>query len=91
MKELNAKETAYRLHKSGFQVRKYEELQAIRNERLKRFEEIGIPALIQAEKELIEFGERVIGGMKLLNLLKFMSENNLEDGDMENDNKPTDL
>lgn len=72
------KESARQLHIEGFPVTKYMEIQQQREARLKRFEEIGIPVLIENEKELIAFGEAVISHMKLLNLLKWFKENESE-------------
>jgi hypothetical protein len=72
--KLDPKETARQLHREGFPVLKYIDVQKQREERLKRFEAIGIPALIDAEKELIAFGLEVINHMKILNLMRFMKE-----------------
>lgn len=72
LSERSAVETARQLHIEGYPVRKYIEVQKQREERLKRFEAIGIPALIEAEKELIAFGLDVINHMKILNVMKFI-------------------
>lgn len=53
-------ETAAILVQENFTVEKYQHLQDLRKARLKKWEGTGVQALINAEKELIAFGEEVI-------------------------------
>lgn len=56
--------TALKLAKEHFTIREYEELQEIRLSRLKFFESINQPALIDAAKDLYQWGEEVLGHLK---------------------------
>lgn len=92
MEGMDAKKSAYQLHKIGMKVTDYEQgIQSERKRRLETFKTVGIPYLIECEEKLIAFGEQVINNMKVLNLMKFMHDNNLGDEDMINDNKPMDI
>jgi len=60
----SAYKTALELSKEHFTIREYEELQEVRLSRLKFFESINQPALIDAAKDLHTWGEEVLGHLK---------------------------
>lgn len=62
--DITPEQTAKELIKMKFPISEYEKLQSRRNERLKCWQEHAIQKLIDGEKELIEFGEKVLSLMK---------------------------
>lgn len=57
-------ELAMILIEEGYPIEKYQQIQQHRYARLRKFEQIGIPALIDKELEIIAHGERVLEIMK---------------------------
>lgn len=57
-------EAAKRLVEEKFPIEEYEKVQARRRERLEIFQRHEVAYLIEKEKELIEFGEKVLELMK---------------------------
>jgi len=63
-------ETAACLIAENFSIEQYEHIQEIRRARLKTFEGTGVPALIKAAQELVDFGEKVLKLMREANDIK---------------------
>ena len=70
MQDITPEQSAKELIEINFPIEKYEKLQSRRNERLKYWNEQGLQVLINNEKELVEYGEKVLTLLKRNHLIQ---------------------